>query len=64
VNYSEEFRIAKDDEAYPQGFNDAPLDDGEDYLLEDEGVIYYDDYTETDAAMQDLVDDTIDEDRA
>ena len=55
MNYSEDFRIAKDDEDYPQGINDEPLDetllDMDDY----DPYEYYDD--------QDFIDDTVEEDR-
>jgi hypothetical protein len=54
VNYSEEFRIAKDDEAYPQGFNDAPL------TPEEEEELYWDNL-EHEEYEQDLVDDTEEE---
>ena len=56
MNYSEEFRIAKDDEAYPQGFNDAPLTPEE----EEEEELYWDNL-EHEEYEQDLVDDTEEE---
>lgn len=52
MNYDEGFIIAEYDEEYPVGINDAPEYEEDDL---------WDDYTETDAAMQDLVDDTEEE---
>ena len=51
MNYDEGFIIAKDDEEYPVGINDAPL------TPEEEEELYWDNL-EHEEYEQDLVDDT------
>jgi hypothetical protein len=55
VNYDEGFIIAKDDEEYPVGINDAPLTPEE-----EEEELYWDNL-EHEEYEQDLVDDTEEE---